>query len=268
MVHDEPQHRPRRPRPSRRCGRGDQKDLNIYIANIGAGPARLGDVPVELRVQPHEGRRGRAERLAAWRQRRALQPGRHRDARGRSLARAVPHVPGRLPGRRATRSPTRRPKSRRPTAAPSDATAAPARSTRASTRSRTSWTTPTTPACIGSRRTRPRGCRTSGTRIDAIADCRLQLTIKSRRPDSRRRTPRAFRSRTPTLWHAGPSPVCPASLRSRAHASRVNAPPSSQDRTPTRPSRRDAVSARRSRSSCSSVAIDDGSSRRRRRRAS
>ena len=112
----------------------------------GRRPARLGDVPVGLRAQPEDGRRRRPVLVAARRQRGAVQPRRHRDARDRPLDGPLSHVPGRLLEDATTASATRRPRRAPRSAARRAATRAPAASTRASTRSRTSWTTRTTPA--------------------------------------------------------------------------------------------------------------------------
>ena len=111
----------------------------------GRRPARLGDLPARLRRAPEERRRRHPLLVAARRQRRALQPGRHR-APTRSATGWACTTRSRAAAREAaTASPTRRPSARPPSAARPAATPA-ATSAAASTRSRTSWTTPTTPA--------------------------------------------------------------------------------------------------------------------------
>ena len=125
---------------------GTADDLNIYTANLGGGPPRLGDVPVELRRGPERRWRRHPLLVAPGRHGRALQPRRHGDPRGRPLDGPLPHLPGRLlrsngdyverhPGRELAglRLPDR-PRHLHGSHAPG------------STRSRTSWTTPTTPA--------------------------------------------------------------------------------------------------------------------------
>ena len=108
-----------------------------------------------LRRDGRAARRGRPPLLAPWRQRRALQRGRHRHPRGRSLPGSASTPSRTAAATRATRWPTPRSRPARPSAAPPAAT--PARRP-GSTRSRTSWTTPTTPACSSSAPGRTRGC--------------------------------------------------------------------------------------------------------------
>ena len=79
--------------------KGDMADLNIYTANLGGEPARLGDLPEEQAYDTMDGVVILDQSLPG-RHGRALQPGRHRDARDRPLAEPLPHVPGRLLGLR------------------------------------------------------------------------------------------------------------------------------------------------------------------------
>ena len=62
----------------------------------GRRPARVGDVPIELRLAAEVGRRGDPQRLVAWRFGCPVQPGRHCHPRGRPLDGPVSHVPGRV----------------------------------------------------------------------------------------------------------------------------------------------------------------------------
>ena len=121
--------------------RGGPETLNIYVGADRPALAGLGVLP-ERRSREHGSRRGcRAGGIAARRRRRPLQRGRHRHARGRALAGAVPYVRERLraAGRRDLRHALRGRAGvrlrRQGTPAHSPVT----------TRSRTSWTTRTTP---------------------------------------------------------------------------------------------------------------------------
>ena len=132
--------------PRTRCASAARGTLNLYIGEPGGRTCSAGR-PSRASYARNPKRDGVVilYSLAARRQRRALQPGRHRDPRGRPLDGPVPHVPGRLhadgrPGR-ATPRPSESPAFGCPVGRDTLR-----RASRASTRSRTSWTTPTTPA--------------------------------------------------------------------------------------------------------------------------
>ncbi len=140
----------------------------------GAAPGRAGDAQhlrrpdrpalagmgvLPQRSREHGSRRGCPARgIAARRRRRPLQRGRHRHARGRALAGAVPHVRERLraAGRRDLRHALRGRAGVR-----LRRTGTPAHSP-VTTRSRTSWTTRTTRACTSSRSASPCACGAPG----------------------------------------------------------------------------------------------------------
>ena len=92
--------------PRTRCASAARTTLNIYTANPGGGLLGWATFPSDYPRNPKRRRRRRPQLVAPRRPRRALQPGRHRDPRGRPLAGPVPHVPGRLHEERTTRSPT------------------------------------------------------------------------------------------------------------------------------------------------------------------
>ena len=77
--------------PAGQCRRPEH-----LLQQHGRRTARLGDIPFELREQPEDGRRGHPLQLGARRHDGAVQRGRYGNPRGRALARALPHLPGRL----------------------------------------------------------------------------------------------------------------------------------------------------------------------------
>jgi hypothetical protein len=76
---------------------GGASTLNIYSASqSGRRTTGLGHLPLVVRGQPDRRWRRDPVFLDSWRCGGALQRGRHGGPRGGSLARPVPHVPGRL----------------------------------------------------------------------------------------------------------------------------------------------------------------------------
>ena len=86
---------------------GGDGTLNIYLGDLSDD--LLGWATFPASNINSQGRRRRPERVAPRRHRLAVQPRRHRDPRGRPLARALPHIPGwlRRPGRPGLRHPRR-----------------------------------------------------------------------------------------------------------------------------------------------------------------
>ena len=135
---------------------GTADDLNLYTAQHRPGPARLGDVPVELRVASRRttASSSSTRRCPAAARRRTTWATRRRTRSATGWASTTRSRAAAQQDHEATASPTRPPRSRRRSAARRPRHLLDA--SRASTRSPTSWTTPTTPAWTRSPRARTR----------------------------------------------------------------------------------------------------------------
>ena len=127
---------------------GGAETLNIYSANLGGGLLGWATFPSDYRKRPSQDGVVILNESVPGGISRPLRPGRHRDPRGWPLARALPHLPGRL-RRRGTEQVADTPAERSPAfgcpVGPRTCTGA------GWIRSRSSWTTPMTPACSSSR---------------------------------------------------------------------------------------------------------------------